>query len=632
MFRWNGRFGWKRRRRSRSARTPSCRSHPPNGFSAQGVPGGPFTPGGVDYTLTNTGQEALDFTAIATASWIQVSSGGGRLEAGASVVVRVSIDAQNAGTLSPGTYSGVVDFDDETNGGNVPVDVVLQVLGEPHLKVWDTLPLLSSGPRGGPFTNLSKTYTVKNIGEQPLDWAVTTPVKPITVTPQQGSLGVGEEQQLTVAIDPVVAAALPLGTYSPRIRFFNRTNFVGSTVRRVTLDVTAPASSGTLASSISQFGITWTFDKDYPVGQFANGDWWVVGPVTIVDIDPRSVSGGRVMNGSMINPSPRGKNDQGYDSTLNTPGNAYKSALNVALDVSPSKPLVISNPASLVSTISLPGSGIRPQLDTAAVLTVLDAPASPDSFRPPYSGSDKTIRYSVGQLNRSLLESLPRVGSAPRIRDVEQNFERVWLDHTPGWSGSYTRPENNMPNYGREIADQVGEAALMLHTDLSLQEKELLLIRFVQLGIDNYGVLLDGGHNNWYGAGGWASGRKWPVIFAGLMLGDSGMTSMPKGWAFGEDSQDLPRRRDLTRRLQPRPRGLRRPARGNARLGHVPQLGLLEGRRGLVRATPTASAARPTPGGARSWPARSWGPRRSGTIRRCSTTRSAFSPPTSSGA
>ncbi|MFH1801978.1 MAG: LamG domain-containing protein [archaeon] len=39
-------------------------------------------------------------------------------------------------------------------------------------------------------------------------------------------------------------------------------------------------------ASISQFGVTWTFDQPYPCGQFVNGDWWVVGPVNIIDIDP----------------------------------------------------------------------------------------------------------------------------------------------------------------------------------------------------------------------------------------------------------------------------------------------------------------------------------------------------------
>ncbi len=37
---------------------------------------------------------------------------------------------------------------------------------------------------------------------------------------------------------------------------------------------------------ISQYGITWTFDKPVKSGQFITGDWWVIGPVTIVKITP----------------------------------------------------------------------------------------------------------------------------------------------------------------------------------------------------------------------------------------------------------------------------------------------------------------------------------------------------------
>ena len=41
-------------------------------------------------------------------------------------------------------------------------------------------------------------------------------------------------------------------------------------------------------SSIFQYGITWTFDKPPECGQFVNGDWWVVGPVTIQSMLPEA--------------------------------------------------------------------------------------------------------------------------------------------------------------------------------------------------------------------------------------------------------------------------------------------------------------------------------------------------------
>ena len=49
-----------------------------------------------------------------------------------------------------------------------------------------------------------------------------------------------------------------------------------------------------LRQSVSQYGITWTFDKPARVGQFINGDYYVVGPVTVTVIDPKPLWGDEV--------------------------------------------------------------------------------------------------------------------------------------------------------------------------------------------------------------------------------------------------------------------------------------------------------------------------------------------------
>ncbi|MFZ6028754.1 MAG: hypothetical protein ACOYYS_13645 [Chloroflexota bacterium] len=309
--------------------------------------------------------------------------------------------------------------------------------------------------------------------------------------------------------------------------------------------VNASSQQGT-AGQISQFGVTWTFDRAYETGQFANGDYWVVGPVTIVAISPPSTeSGGRTINGAMINPSPAAGAMQGYDSSMyGQYGPYFDAALNAARpnnqDLSAANPLTLLPGTSLVSTISLAEAGARPQLQSAAVLTVLAAPAPAGSFRPPYSGSDKSIHYNTGQLNGALLKSLPAVASTPSLADVERYFERPWIDHVPGWLADYHHPSENLPNYGREIAAQVGAGALMLNLDLP--DKHTLLIRYVQLGIDLYGIVQNGGEENWVPNGGHASGRKWPILFAGLVLGDENMQQIGPGDGsgsvyFGEDAQ-----------------------------------------------------------------------------------------------
>jgi len=49
-----------------------------------------------------------------------------------------------------------------------------------------------------------------------------------------------------------------------------------------------------LKDGVSQYGITWTFEKPAHVGQFINEDWYVVGPVTVLKIDPAPRYGNEV--------------------------------------------------------------------------------------------------------------------------------------------------------------------------------------------------------------------------------------------------------------------------------------------------------------------------------------------------
>jgi hypothetical protein len=306
---------------------------------------------------------------------------------------------------------------------------------------------------------------------------------------------------------------------------------------------------------VSQFGIAWTFDRDYTVGQFANGDYWVLGPVTIIGIDPPStLIDGRTINGSMVNPSPKLGTRQGYDSAMyGSYGQHYDPNLNVSRpnnrDLSSSNAFILKPHSSLVSTISMPKAGHRPQLKTAAILTVLPEPAPVGSFRPPYCGSDKTVKFNKSQLDYSLLANLKPVPGAPDIIAIERHFERPWIDHVPGWKGRSHHPADNMPDYGRDIASRIGVGVITLNLNLSNQIKEVLLIRYVQLGIDFYGIVRDGGKNNWINNGGHASGRKWPILFAGLLLNDPNMINIgrtdianynpshPEYVHFGEDDQ-----------------------------------------------------------------------------------------------
>lgn len=303
----------------------------------------------------------------------------------------------------------------------------------------------------------------------------------------------------------------------------------------ISLNKPVPPHNNNSPLKLSQFGITWEFDKDYQHGNFANGDYWVVGPIRITGINPSSADvNGIIKNGSQINPSPKDEG-QGYDNHM--PANIYNPNLNVAFNLSSSNPLTVPANSSLVSSISKDGLNNIPQLKTMAVLTVLDVAPPEGSFRPGYAGASKEIKYNKNQLDYSVLKNLAPVAGTPQLSAVERYFEKPWIDYIPGWIATGFFPSDNMPGYGRDISLKTGDAALMLNLNFTNEQKEKLLIEYVQLGIDLASVAQSGG--GWQNDGGHASGRKMPILLAGMVLHDNNLKSIVNSGKtrFGEDDQ-----------------------------------------------------------------------------------------------
>jgi len=314
----------------------------------------------------------------------------------------------------------------------------------------------------------------------------------------------------------------------------------------------APLPTPTTAvTSISQFGITFTFAQPVQAGQFANGDWFVVGPATLVDMQPPCITvGTRVMNGAMINPDP-GSVYHGYDNALYGSGNAwrYQANLNVALNLSPTNPRVLQPNQALVKTISNTNTAYVPQLETCAVLTCVASAPPMRSFRPPYGGPDHEPRYDADMIDWTALLSVTAAPGMPSMASQVAKFERPWLDHSSGWPSRYIHPVLNMPDYGRDLTTLYNEGALMANVNLPQQQKELLVIRLVQIGIDFWGNVKNG--CTWEGVGGHNSGRKLPILFAGALLNDAEMLAVGPNYPsvrnlngtyvthFGEDCQSF---------------------------------------------------------------------------------------------
>ena len=303
------------------------------------------------------------------------------------------------------------------------------------------------------------------------------------------------------------------------------------------------------ASSLSQHGLSVAFSEEHGFGQYANGDYWIVGPVELVQVSP---GWDGLRHGAMVSPEAAGAH--GYHAQVF----GYDAALNVATQLprslAPGDSLIVSHGwlADDEGAPSVPATmapAPRPSLRDAAVFTIVDAPPPPGAFRPPYTNVALDT-FTVDQLNWHRLTNMPALDSAPAWATHEQRTERVWIDHKPYWSGRYIQPSNNMVAYGREIAQHFNEATLKLLMDHPQHEKQQTLINLVQIGIDFYGNILSAhasdwytgsAHNAWTGDWGGAigTGRKWPILFAGLMLGDQGMVdivSQHRG-DWQEDSQ-----------------------------------------------------------------------------------------------
>ncbi|MFP4112142.1 MAG: hypothetical protein ACLFUO_04010 [Candidatus Woesearchaeota archaeon] len=342
-------------------------------------------------------------------------------------------------------------------------------------------------------------------------------------------------------------------------------------------------------TSITQHAITWTFDQAYQCGQFVTGDYWVVGPVTITSIDPEPIydisyttdycrhHGGAeqlvycenhptdylgeyayadycidyecvyvtARNGFMINPvTADGHN---FDSR------ARQHTYDVSLDL----PLSVPVQSSLISTKSKPdptectddagrdgwydffGDCIHEDfpIEDVAILTVLSSSPLDNSFRPAYSGNDKTM-YSTENLDYSLLGNLGHTADTPSMQTALAPFSRPWLDFLWEWDGAQIH-HSYMETYGRDISADSSIAAMMLNMDFADAEKQELLYKYIQLGIDNYAIIENGG--GWPNNGGHSSGRKFPIILAGIMLDNDDMKNIGSwdttGARFGEDDQ-----------------------------------------------------------------------------------------------
>ncbi|MBN2584601.1 MAG: hypothetical protein JXL80_16175 [Planctomycetes bacterium] len=347
------------------------------------------------------------------------------------------------------------------------------------------------------------------------------------------------------AVGAAVFSQAPEGTYDGPVKTVYTQANAPATPKPGDLDET---------DTITQYGITWKLKGKARVGRFITGDYYVVGPVTVIEITPKPLFGAEVeaAGWTLINEGSvkeeKYKNQWARNgSTLNQPVDTLHGGLDSRTSdgfydpkLFAKLPIKMAPGDALISSISTPEpikhDGHGQPVGTGAVLTCLKEPVPADAFRPSYCDRKQTI-YLARNLKRELLYALPRPKEAPAdMSEWARVFQRPWLD-TVAWG--YANPKDNLPRYGQWITRGSSSAAILLHLDYPPEEKEKLLVGYVQYGVDLWGVVRSG-YKGWWGQGGFGGGRKWALVFAGLMLGDNTMRDVSKTYPkvqFGEDQQ-----------------------------------------------------------------------------------------------
>lgn len=287
-----------------------------------------------------------------------------------------------------------------------------------------------------------------------------------------------------------------------------------------------------MASSISQFGIVTTFDNAYPVGQFVNGDYFVLPNGTtyprVTSVTP-TYNATTGQNGITVNPVFSGANGWRAVATGPSSTTQYSAALNVALNL----PYQLAAGDAFMPSIGSTNnqhSNNRPYLERVIVITCLATAPPTGSFRPPYvAGSTKTL-YNTADIDWNAIPNATAPATAPSWATVSNEVNRGPFIRLGTNNTAYRliQPALQMQAYGADLASDNCEVLLRLCTAGTQAEKESTVIGFIQRGIDVYAInqrVIDTGFTNADGLGIWGAwsgghgiGTKEPVFFAAVAM------------------------------------------------------------------------------------------------------------------
>ena len=212
-------------------------------LNASGIEGEPFAQSNITYNLKNIGNQPIAWTLDKVQTWLDLSKSGGTLAAGGTDSVTVSINAQ-AESLSPGAYFDTLTFTNATESNRVIIRQATLLVKTPEgaLVVSPDTALTAAGPRHGPFTPSTMTFTLKNAGSTALNWKVSKTGHWLTLSKEQGALNAGDTVNVQVDINEA-AEDFAWGVYKDQLSFVNTTTGSGDAIWDVTLRIEAVPSA-----------------------------------------------------------------------------------------------------------------------------------------------------------------------------------------------------------------------------------------------------------------------------------------------------------------------------------------------------------------------------------------------------
>jgi hypothetical protein len=180
--------------------------------------------------------------------------------------------------------------------------------------------------------------------------------------------------------------------------------------------------------------------------------------------------------------------------------------------VEPSRTFTPLNGDCIVLSSTDQSPGVRPQLVGVEVVMFMTDEAEfnlirESGLRPPYVGHNGTGTPLA--MPPAVFEVLPETPDPESFLN-SSGGPQLYLDHVSGWLGRYSHPKQQMPDYGREIAAQLGDLLGLCMTKFPEETRKALWARYSQIAIDLYGAYMQG--TTWGADGGHGNGRLIPVL------------------------------------------------------------------------------------------------------------------------